>query len=187
MRLKIRHDMQVAHRLTKTPGKCQNIHGHGMDIELVFTNLVYDESTGMAMNGFLEPFEFGDMKLKFRKYINETYDHRLVLNQNDVWAGPIYQMQEIKTWVSLKEIEETSDSPRDVVDVVNLKLTNEQQFLPGVSLVPDDPTVENLAKWIAEWAAREWRTDVICRLEETKSNGAEMFVTWNGFKTKVMQ
>lgn len=159
MRLKIRHNAEIAHRLSKTGGKCQQIHGHGLQIELVFIDLMYDETTAMLVNNEHNVFEFGALKKKFREYIDTTYDHHLLLNKNDDFA---------------KELVFTDPSG------IDWKTT-----LPGLVTVEDDPTVENLAKWIAEWAAKTWHTGVVCRIEETKTNGAEAYVTWNGFGTQV--
>jgi 6-pyruvoyl-tetrahydropterin synthase len=170
--------MEIAHRLSKSDGKCQQIHGHGMQVELIL--LVSEGPEGMAMNGVLETMEFGAIKKKFREHIDKKYDHRLVLFVGDEWAGPIYRTAEIKTWMDLKEIESTASSPRDVVEVVNFKLANEQVFLPGLSLVPDDPTVENLAKWIAHWACDTFSCDTICRIDETATNGAEAMYQFAG-------
>jgi len=165
VRLKIRHNMEIAHRLSKDTTKCKQIHGHGMQVELVFVNLEAGE-LGMARTHFGQTLEFGSMKRSFRNHIDSTYDHRLVLNQEDPFAGPIFQM-----------------IPGDE----EMKQLGPQIFLPGLSLVPDEPTVENLAKWIAQWAADHFKTDVICRIDETKTNGAEVFVTYTGTGTKVMQ
>jgi 6-pyruvoyl-tetrahydropterin synthase len=160
MRLKIRHNMEMAHRLSKDTTKCRQIHGHGMQVELVL--MAEAGVNGMAMNAAGETLEFGDMKRKFRNHIDSTYDHRLVLNQEDIWAGPIYFHGE--DWENGK-----------------------QEFLPGLSLVPDEPTVENLAMWIAQWACSEFRCDVICRIDETKTNGAEVMFHWNGFGASMMK
>jgi 6-pyruvoyl-tetrahydropterin synthase len=165
VRLKIRHNMEMAHRLLNDTGKCQQIHGHGMQVELVL--LVSEGSEGMAMNSAMETLEFGDMKRKFRHYIDSTYDHRLVLNKEDPWAQP------------LSEPVFTSDDQTDP--------SQEEWTLPGLVTVPGDPTVENLAKWIAEWAANTFRCDVIARIDETRTNGAEVMYHWNGFNAKMVQ
>jgi 6-pyruvoyl-tetrahydropterin synthase len=169
MRLKIRHNMEIAHRLSLDTGKCQQIHGHGMQVELVL--LVSEGPDGMAMNSVMETLEFADMKRKFRNHIDSTYDHRLVLNQEDPWAQPIYQ---ITNW------------PQGEV-YMEVELSDQQKFLPGLSLVPGDPTVENLAKWICEWACNTYSCDVICKIDETKTNGAEVEYHWNGFNAKMVQ
>jgi 6-pyruvoyl-tetrahydropterin synthase len=174
MRLKIRHNMEIAHRLSLDTGKCQNIHGHGMQVELVL--LVSPGPEGMAVNGRGDKLEFGAMKKAFRKYIDEVYDHRLVLNQEDEWAQPIYQVAEVQTYMTYKVMTE-GEGPEEVLKA---KLTNDQKFLPGLSLVRADPTVENLAKWIAEWACHQFSCDVICRIDETKTNGAEAMYQFAG-------
>lgn len=171
MWLKIRHNMEMAHRLSKDTTKCKQIHGHGMQIELAFENLQAGEN-GMCVTRFGETMEFGAMKRKFRDYIDSTYDHRLVLNQEDPWAGPIFMMDKATT-----------------VDGVYYEVNKEQnqQFLPGLSLCPGEPTVENLAKWIGLWAATEFKSDVLCSIEETKTNGACVRVMWTGTGTRVQQ
>jgi 6-pyruvoyl-tetrahydropterin synthase len=171
MRLKIRHNMEVAHRLSKDTTKCKQIHGHGMQIELVFLNLEEGEN-GMAHTRFGQTIEFGSAKRKFRDYIDGTYDHHLLLNQEDPWAGPIFSIKDIEI------------NPETQIGTVALE---EQQWLPGLTIVTDEPTVENLAKWIAEWAAQAFQCDVAVRLDETKTNGAEVMVTWSGTITKVQR
>jgi len=162
MRLKIQHNMEMAHRLSKDTTKCKQIHGHGMQVELVFMNLI-EGPNGMAVTNFGQTIEFGSAKRKFRDYIDSTYDHRLVLNESDIWAQPVYMMNEDG------EVH-----------------GNDQQFLPGLSIVPGEPTVENLAKWIAKWAAEAFQCDAICRIAETRTNGAEAYAIWTGTTTKVV-
>jgi 6-pyruvoyl-tetrahydropterin synthase len=170
MRLKIRHNMEMAHRLLNDTGKCQNIHGHGMQIELVL--LVEEGVDGMAVNQAGQVMEFGRLKKDFREYIDSTYDHRLVLNREDPWTSPIFQLTDATTVDN---------------EYFEVKATADQKFLPGLSLVDGDPTVENLAKWIAEWACKEFRCDAIARIEETKTNGAEAMFHWNGFGASFMK
>lgn len=74
--IKVKHNIEVAHRLSETPGKCENIHGHSMWVDLELEGEV-DKS------GLLEGIDFGDMKAAFRGYLDETYDHHLLLNKND--------------------------------------------------------------------------------------------------------
>jgi 6-pyruvoyl-tetrahydropterin synthase len=73
------------------------------------------------------------------------FDHHLLLNEKDPWAQPI-----------------------TVVDAPHMS----QQRLPGLQIMPGDPTTENLSKWIAEWAANEWSLPVQIKVQETPVNGA---------------
>lgn len=161
VRLKIRHNMEMAHRLSQDTTKCKQIHGHGMQVELVFMDLLFGEN-GMAVSRFGQTLEFGSMKRAFRDHIDNTYDHHLVLNESDFWT---------KMLVSV--------APED--------MELEPTQLPGLTTVPGEPTVENLAKWIGEWAASHFGVDVICRIDETKTNGAEVHVVFTGTGTRVMQ
>jgi 6-pyruvoyl-tetrahydropterin synthase len=132
-----------------------------MQLELVL--LVTAGPDGMATNCAAETLEFGDMKKKFREHIDTTYDHHLILNNDDPWA----------------QVFDLHDPLKD--DPIQGKR------LPGLVTVEEDPTVENLAKWIAEWAAGTYKCDAICRLEETKTNGAEVMYHWNGFGTHMVR
>lgn len=74
--LRVRHNIEVAHRLSLLPGKCENIHGHSMWVELDITGMP-DE------RGLLNGLDFGTVKRAFRGYLDENYDHRLLLNAED--------------------------------------------------------------------------------------------------------
>lgn len=164
MRLKIRHNMEVAHRLSQDTTKCKQIHGHGMQIELVFLNLEQNSETGMCKTRFGRTMEFGSMKRQFRDHIDNLYDHHLVLNETDPWAQPLLI---------------ASDMGEEAWDT--------RATLPGLTKSPGEPTVENFAKWIGEWAAATFQCDVVCRIEETRTNGAEVLVVFTGTGTRVTQ
>jgi 6-pyruvoyltetrahydropterin/6-carboxytetrahydropterin synthase len=76
----IKHNAEVAHRLSQLPGKCQKIHGHSMQITLRLDGELDDE-------GILCGLDYGTLKKVFRNYIDSEYDHRLLLNANDPWAA----------------------------------------------------------------------------------------------------
>jgi len=149
MRLMIRHNAEIAHRLSLTNGKCQQIHGHGLQIELTLLNLSQDLTTGMAKDATGALLDFSDLKKKFRKYIDEGFDHHLLLNVDDPWARQLYPIEPTVA-------------------------ESEADYLPGLVQVPGDPTIENLAKWWAMWAASEFKCDTSCRVDETNTNSAEV-------------
>lgn len=142
----LKHNMEVAHRLLNLPGKCRQIHGHSMVVEL---KLYVQIDIGYAVNGILEVLDFGDVKRSFRKYIDEKYDHHLLLNQDDPWAQPI----------------ETVEAYANATGAAQL---------PGLVPTPGDPSVENLATWIAEWAAEEFICDVEVTIHETATNSVSV-------------
>jgi len=134
----LRHNMEVAHRLYEMAGKCQQIHGHSMWVDLwIFGQL--------NNNGVLEGLEFGAVKDRFRAFLDMTFDHHLLLNERDPWAQPI-----------------------TVMDKPNMSTMR----LPGLQVMPGDPTTENIAKWIAEWAIMLWKLPVQVRVAETAVNTA---------------
>ena len=81
--IRVRHNMEVAHRLRDLKGKCEAIHGHSMWVELTLHGVVNGK-------GLLDDLEFGDVKRQFRLHLDGTYDHRLLLNERDPWAAKLY-------------------------------------------------------------------------------------------------
>lgn len=76
MTIKITHEIQVAHRLSQTPGKCENIHGHSMKVCLAL-------SGGIDFTGKTGGIDFTEVKAAFRAHLDEAYDHHLLLNDQD--------------------------------------------------------------------------------------------------------
>jgi 6-pyruvoyl-tetrahydropterin synthase len=143
--------MEVAHRLFLQPGKCQNIHGHSMSVEL---NL-YGE---LDKNGILAGLDFADVKKAFRVFIDDNFDHQLHLNADDPWAREL-----------------VNDHNYDGAPIE----TSAWSRLPGLSTWPSDPTTENFALWICEWVYDYFVADnvminsVTISIRETETNGAE--------------
>jgi 6-pyruvoyltetrahydropterin/6-carboxytetrahydropterin synthase len=77
--IKIKHNIEVAHRLSLLPGKCQNIHGHSMWVTAEFTGI-------LDSRGILLGLDYGTIKAVFRGYLDDTFDHHLLLNQEDPLA-----------------------------------------------------------------------------------------------------
>lgn len=129
----VRHNMEVAHRLLLLPGKCQNIHGHSMGVELELYGELDDR-------GLLGGLDFGEVKRAFRAHLDAEYDHRLLLNE----ADPLVSAN-----------------------------------LPGASGCPADPTIENIADWIAQWAGEQFEEleGGLVTVAETRTNGAR--ATWS--------
>jgi 6-pyruvoyl-tetrahydropterin synthase len=74
--ISVSHNAEIAHRLSNLPGKCQNIHGHSLLITIAIEGEVNDK-------GILAGIDFGTLKKAFREYIDENYDHHLLLNAED--------------------------------------------------------------------------------------------------------
>lgn len=72
--IRVKHNMEMAHRLYQTPGKCQQIHGHSWWCTLSLQGEVSEQ--GMVV-------EFGDLKKTFRAFLDGSFDHKLLLNRHD--------------------------------------------------------------------------------------------------------
>lgn len=134
------HSMQIGHRLFLQPGKCQNIHGHSMKVHLTLWGNIDD-------NGIFEGRDFGQIKKTFREHLDSKYDHKLLLNKDDPYARPIAFIQ---------------DNVGDMIE--------EPKTLPGLVACNGDPTTENIARWIANWASYAFQLDCDVTVDETDSN-----------------
>lgn len=152
MLIQVRHNIEVAHRLSLLKGKCENIHGHSMWVELSLMG-TYVNDKGIICNYHDDPLEFGDIKKSFRSYLDHEFDHRLLLNKSDPWAQELYD----------KETE---------------GLFGAKGHLPGLKVFPGDPSTENIALWVAEWASTVFRCDSNVLVRETAVNAAAMGVRY---------
>lgn len=78
--LQVRHNIEVAHRLSLLPGKCEAIHGHSMWVDL-------ELGGGLNGAGLLGGLDFGSVKRAFRGHLDAEFDHRLLLNRDDELAA----------------------------------------------------------------------------------------------------
>lgn len=76
----VKHNAEIAHRLSLLPGKCQQIHGHSLHIEVELGVRV--NGNGIAEDKY-GPLDFGLVKQKVRGYIDTEFDHRLLMNAAD--------------------------------------------------------------------------------------------------------
>lgn len=66
---------EAGHRLMNHPKKCANIHGHNYKVEVSLSGDV-DAKYGMVV-------DFGIMKQKIQKWLDDNWDHTLILNSRD--------------------------------------------------------------------------------------------------------
>jgi len=142
--IEVRHNMEVAHRLYELPGKCENIHGHSMWVDLRLHGPINQK-------GILGGLSFGDVKKAFRGFLDDAFDHHLLLNVNDPWATGLWNSR-------------TEGTARNINEFLGQ--------LPGLMTFPGDPTTENLAKWIAKWAVDEFKLPADVTVHETSVNSA---------------
>lgn len=142
--ISVKHNFEMAHRLWETPGKCQRIHGHSFQAELEMGGEV-------TPRGLLCGLDFGEVKAGFRNHLDSEYDHAIMLNAQDEWAGKLH-IQDTEGWVQL----------------------------PGLHVMSVDPTTENLAARIGLWAQGRFQrygvTSFHVTIWETNVNRADW---WN--------
>lgn len=91
-------EFDAGHRVVGHENKCQFLHGHRYVLEVTVESNVTD-NLGMVI-------DFGYMKSIIQKWIDDNFDHNIILHQNDremgdricEWTGQkIYYMQENPT------------------------------------------------------------------------------------------
>jgi 6-pyruvoyltetrahydropterin/6-carboxytetrahydropterin synthase len=71
----VTHNIEMGHRLSRQPHmKCYHLHGHSWFVELSIFGP--KDQDGMIL-------EFGDVKAKWRGFLDESYDHHMLLNPDD--------------------------------------------------------------------------------------------------------
>jgi 6-pyruvoyltetrahydropterin/6-carboxytetrahydropterin synthase len=136
--LKVRHNIEVAHRLFKTPGKCENIHGHSMWVELEVHGIVAPE------NDMIAGLDFSVVKRNFRSYLDQFYDHHLVLNDQDPWAGEVtYDGESLIRLPGLVTMQAKDPTTENIA--LDIRTWAENTFIPNVS--PPDPYRVNVSVW----------------------------------------
>lgn len=140
--LVVKHNIEVAHRLWQLEGD-KCQNIHGHSIWVEMRLHGH-----IDRNGILEGLSFGEVKKQFRTHLDTNFDHHLLLNEKDPWAQQI-------GWF---------DEPRGVIEGPHM--------LPGLIAVPGDPSTENIAKWIAVWAANTFHLKADVHVQETHVNGA---------------
>ena len=86
--IKKKFKIPIGHRLLNHKGKCHNIHGHEICIEIQLS-CEYLNSNDMVV-------DFSDLKEWFNKIIGDELDHALVLNYDDKF-NPIGHAKIIRT------------------------------------------------------------------------------------------
>jgi 6-pyruvoyl-tetrahydropterin synthase len=160
MDLYIRHNVEMAHRLLNLPGKCQQIHGHSLKVKVSWIGGVNADGYFTLDDGSV--MDFSNAKRVVRKYLDESYDHHLLLSQHDPWAKSVY---------TYEDMELASDQHQTGASYPAGKQ------LPGMVIMSADPTTENICLWIAEWCSNRFSADVIVEIDETGTNGVA--VAWS--------
>ena len=63
------------HRLMSYDGPCKNLHGHNAKVEITLAS--------ETLNGKGMVADFGDIKKKLKRWIDDNWDHRFILCQKD--------------------------------------------------------------------------------------------------------
>tara|TARA_R100000781_G_C4024820_1_gene108444 strand:+ start:94 stop:555 length:462 start_codon:yes stop_codon:yes gene_type:complete len=75
MEVTVSVDFCYGHRLLNYSGKCRHFHGHNGRVEVTAASDSLDD-TGFVV-------DFSDLKSFTKKWIDETWDHRMQLNEKD--------------------------------------------------------------------------------------------------------
>ncbi len=77
----IDHNFETAHRLPHLPGKCVSLHGHSWWAEVTVT------APTLPVDGIV--VEFGQFKKAVRGWIDQHFDHGVLLGPDDPLVQPL--------------------------------------------------------------------------------------------------
>lgn len=137
------HDISCGHRVVGHEGKCRHLHGHNYRVH--FT------CEADALDNVGRVIDFSDMKSKLCMWLEENWDHRMLLWEQDPVASAL-----------IDDSIETGDGTT---------LGN------GIVLVPFNPTAENIAKHLVLVVGPQQLEGtgialVHCEVEETRKCSA---------------
>lgn len=77
--VQVTHTFETGHRLPHLDGKCQSLHGHSWQVQVVVSG--HTDSDGVVV-------EFADLKRHLRGWVDENLDHGLMLG----WDDPLHPL-----------------------------------------------------------------------------------------------
>jgi 6-pyruvoyltetrahydropterin/6-carboxytetrahydropterin synthase len=96
-----KHEIHSGHRVHGHGGKCQHLHGH----QYVFTMHCAANNHKLDKLGMV--IDFGDIKSRLCEWLEECWDHRFLIWQNDPYAE---HLQAIDPYVVLVPFNPTAEN-----------------------------------------------------------------------------
>ncbi|MFN7094137.1 MAG: 6-pyruvoyl trahydropterin synthase family protein [Burkholderiales bacterium] len=125
-----KHEIHAGHRVYGHPGKCQYLHGHSYIIHFYCSSNELD-NLGMVV-------DFSIIKTTLCQWLEDNYDHRLLIWQDDPWA---IQLQQLDSTVVLVPYNPTAEN------IAHHLLTQiAPQVLHGSGIQVSKITVEETSK-----------------------------------------
>lgn len=79
-----KHEIHAGHRVCNSKSKCENIHGHSYIIHFYCSS---DELNNIGM-----VVDFSIIKSTLCRWIDDNYDHRLILWEHDPWKDALLKI-----------------------------------------------------------------------------------------------
>ncbi|MBI2071217.1 MAG: 6-carboxytetrahydropterin synthase [Elusimicrobia bacterium] len=77
-------DFSYGHRLLNYNGPCRHLHGHNGRLEIILGSTKLDPR-GMVV-------DFADIKMKIKRWVDDHWDHRMILNKKDPWLPELKKL-----------------------------------------------------------------------------------------------
>lgn len=84
------HDISCGHRVHGQGGKCENLHGHNYRVHFTVEATALDE-VGRVL-------DFSVIKSKLCMWLEDNWDHKFLIWENDPWATPVAQIDPTTIW-----------------------------------------------------------------------------------------
>lgn len=107
-----KHEIHCGHRVVNHEGKCKNLHGHSYIFHLICKSSNLDD-LGRVI-------DFSVVKDLVCKWLDETWDHKLILWEQDPWLDLLKKID--PTIVTLPYNPTAENLAKYLVDIVGPKL-----------------------------------------------------------------
>ena len=85
------HDISAGHRVVGHEGACSNLHGHNYRIWFTCTSDSLDD-VGRVI-------DFSEVKKRLCAWLDDNWDHRFLVWEEDPWAEPLALIDRKVVWV----------------------------------------------------------------------------------------
>jgi 6-pyruvoyltetrahydropterin/6-carboxytetrahydropterin synthase len=87
-----KHNICAGHRVYNQGGSCEHLHGHEYKFEFTCASANGLNDIGMVI-------DFGEIKRRLCQWLEENWDHRFLIWDEDPWREALAQIDKTVVWV----------------------------------------------------------------------------------------
>lgn len=134
------HDISCGHRVVGHEGQCANLHGHNYRIHLTCSPEMSEskDPKDIGLDDVGRVLDFSEVKKRICTWLDEVWDHKFLVWDEDPWRDAITKIDPKTVWVSFNPTAE--NIAIYLVDVIG------PQQLKGTGVVLTSCTVDETRK-----------------------------------------